>query len=278
MRFRDTRGQGAEARPTHDSWRERSDRELIAAMRANLSPAFDEFVARYQPLLLARAGRFGLPVWEHEECVTEVLESTILRFVTPGMQPPARMAAYLTRTLSNRLLDAVRAQRARAKHEQAAVDRSAPAFEQAVTSLASQHALEGCATAPDAPLRDLPAGVARLVEALIEEMNEEERMLISWEGNMIPHRTMALWLGISHAAATKRVWRLRARLREVATRHARALPPGEGNEIERFMRRRLRSASHAWDSRTKVAEGTGSPYKTAEAMQASPTIEEESDE
>ena len=278
MRVRDNRGQGAEVRPTHGSWREHSDRDLIAAMRANVSPAFDEFVARYQPLLLARAGRFGLPAWQREEYVIEVLESTILRFVKPGIQPPAEMAAYLTRTLSNRLLDAVRAHGARTRHEQAAADRTAPAYEQAVTSLASQDALEGSAVFRDASASDPPPGIAQLAAALIHQMSEEEHNLISWESNMIPHRTIALWLGISHAAATKRIWRLRARLREIAARHARTLSPAEQDDIDRFMHRLGRPAPQAANSRAMVAEGASSPYRTAEAMEASTTIEEEIDE
>ena len=278
MRVRDNPGQGAEVCPTHGSWREHSDRELIAAMRANVSPAFDEFVARYQPLLLARAGRFGLPAWQREECVIEVLESTILRFVKPGVQPPAEMAAYLTRTLSNRLLDAVRAHGARTRHELAAADRTAPAYEQAVTSLASQHALEGSTVPRDASASDPPPGITRLAAALIREMSEEERNLISWESNMIPHRTIALWLGISHAAATKRIWRLRARLREVAARHARTLPPAEQDDIDRFMHRLGRRAPQAANSPEKVAEEAPTPYRTAEAMEASSMIEEEIDE
>lgn len=278
MRRRDNRGPEAEARAPYHSWRERSDRELIAAMRANVSPAFDEFVARYQPLLLARTGRSGLPEWQREECVTEVLESAILRVMKPGVQPPAEMAAYLTRTLHNRLVDVARAQGTRAQREHAAVDRSAPALERAVTSLASQHAVESCTADRYAPSPDLPPALARLSEALIKQMTEEERALISWEGNMIPHRTIALWLGISHAAATKRVWRLRARLREVAARHAQSLNAAEREEIDQLMHRSVKCGKNAMYSPAKVAEATGPPYRNAEPGKASRTIEDEIDE
>lgn len=209
------------------AWRARSDRELIVAMRADISAAFDEFVARYQPLLLARSRRFDLPQWEREDCVADVLESMMLRLLKPETRAPKEMAAYLVRVLHNRLVDVSRTRGGREAARHGVADSGDVGVERLVAA----------PDTPDLTVPELSPALQRLAQALVGPLTDEERQLIGWESNMIPHRTIAAWLGVSHAAATKRIWRLRARLREVALRYSASLAPAEQREIMRVINR-----------------------------------------
>jgi DNA-directed RNA polymerase specialized sigma24 family protein len=226
-------------------------------MRADISAAFEEFVARYRPLLLARCRRFELPQWEREDCVADTLESMMLRLVRPDVRAPKEMAAYLTRALHNRLVDITRLRAARVAEAECASDWNHPGAEGAVTALISQHAIRSSAETSTGITATLSPALERLARALLDPLTDEERQLIGWESNMIPHRTIAAWLGSSHAATTKRIWRLRARLRETALRHADSLPPAERNEIERIINRRAtgESATHAGHETIRLSGG-----------------------
>ena len=257
-----------------DLWRSRSDRELIVAMRSGTSAAFDEFIARYEPLLRSRTSRSSLPSWERNDCIADTLESVILYLLRPDVRAPATMAAYLTRSLHNRLADASRARSLRHAGEESAADQGNPAMDHAVISAISRYSVEACAPADKARL-SLPPGLERLAAALVRPLTDAERLLISWEGNMIPHRTVAEWLGISRAAATKRIWRLRTRLREAATAYAGSLPPTEQAEVERYFDARPRGLD---GSRTEVTVGrTGSTHETGCRPRRSPAMEKRHD-
>ena len=218
-------------------WRGRSDRELVVAMRADIAAAFEEFIARYRPLLLARSRRFELAQWEREDCVADTLESMMLRLVRPDVRAPREMAAYLTRALHNRLVDMTRSRAARVAETACRGDWGQSGAEGAVSSLMSEHALRSCDGASAWPPGALSPALEQLARAILEPLTDEERQLIGWESNMIPHRTIAAWLGSSHAATTKRIWRLRTRLRETALRHADSLAPAERKNMERFINR-----------------------------------------
>jgi len=235
------------------AWRGRSDRELVVAMRADISAAFEEFVARYRPLLLARCRRFELPQWEREDCVADTLESMMLRLVRPDVRAPREMAAYLTRALHNRLVDITRLRAARVAEAECATDWDHPGTEGAVTALVSQHAIRSSRETSAGMAGGLSPALERLARALLDPLTDEERQLIGWESNMIPHRTIAAWLGLSHAATTKRVWRLRARLREMALRHAGSLPSAERNEIERIINRHAAGESDTHTGHQTIA-------------------------
>lgn len=172
--------------------------------------------------------------WTRDECVAETIESTVLYLLRPDARHPTTMAAYLTRALHNRLVDAQCAQRSRRVAERGAVDWSTPAMERAVTSVSSRHAMEACTPKEDRVL-PLRPGLERLAAALVEPLSDEERLLIGWEGSLIPRRTIGAWLGVSRAAATKRIQRLRNRMRTIAARHVAALSPDERRDVDRFL-------------------------------------------
>ena len=266
--------EGHPGRKRSDAWRTRSDRELIVAMRAGASAAFDEFVARYEPLLQARSRRMQLPEWERNDCVADTLESVVVHLLKPDVRAPAKMAAYLTRALYNQLSDAERARQARRGREESAVDWSDRALDGAVTGAVSQYTVHACQPADAASLQLLP-GLARLAAALVQPLSDEERLLLGWESSMIPHRTIAEWLGISRGAATKRVWRLRERLRRLAAEHVSLFAPEERIEVDRFLKRRLDGPNHGRIS--MAAEVTSSPYRTGNQVSGAP-VEERPDE
>ena len=258
-----------------DTWRSRSDRELILAMRAGASAAFDEFVARYEPLLRLRCRRVRVAEWERDEIVAATLESVILHLLKPNVRAPATMAAYLTRALHNRLTDARRAWRVRRGREERAIDWSHRARDRAVTSVSSEYAVQACMPDDTSNLQLAP-GLERLAAALVRPLSDDERLLIGWESSMIPHRTVAEWLGISRGAATKRIWRLRERLRGMAAAHICSLAPAERLEVERFILRRLEDDERC---KTRVAaESTRSPYRPGDDLNASSAREGDSDD
>lgn len=258
------------------AWRSRSDRELIVDMRRGVSAAFDEFIARYQPLLRLRTGRARLPEWERDDCVAETLESVILYLLRPEVRAPATIGAYLTRALYNRLMDARRARQARKAGEGNAADRNNPAMGRAVVAAVSRYSIDAC-TPADVSRAELAPGLEQLAATLVRPLTDEERLVITWEGNMIPHRTIAAWLGISRAAATKRIWRLRTRLREAVAEYARSLPPPERAEVERFVHRRTERATDPRRMKA-AAEVTRSPYEAERRITRPPELEERHDD
>lgn len=251
-----------------EGWRSQSDTAVIEGMRAGVAAAFNEFVERYQPFLLARARRAAMPEWESNDCVAEVLESVALHLIRPEVRPPSGVAAYLARALRNRIVDAARARASRAANELHAADHGRPSYEGAVTSVASQYALESCQLDPPESASPVSPVLQGLVAALSEALTGEEQALLVWEGNLIPHRTIAQWLGISHAAATKRISRLRTRLRALAAEHEAILEPQARAEIRRVTQGRGPPARRDAQPILRVAEHAlhGQYYRSETAV------------
>jgi hypothetical protein len=68
-------------------------------------------------------------------------------------------------------------------------------------------------------------------------MTADDRVMATWLANGVTQRQIAEWLGLSDAAASKRVSRLRARLRAVAARHAAGAEAGDRRVLAGFLRR-----------------------------------------
>jgi DNA-directed RNA polymerase specialized sigma24 family protein len=168
-----------------------------------------------------------MPQWEREDSVADVLESMMLRLLKPEVRAPKEMAAYLARVLHNRLVDVSRRRGGREATQHGVAD----------SSDVDVARLIAAPDTADSTASSMSPALERLARALVDPLTDEERQLIGWESNMIPHRTIAAWLGVSHAAATKRIWRLRARLREVALRYSASLASAEHREIMRVIRR-----------------------------------------
>lgn len=211
-----------------------ADGALVAAMRRGEGAAFREFLRRFQPLLAHHARTLGWAPELADDAVADVLGDAALRLAAPGARPPRSLAAYLVAALHNRARNAHR-DGDRAARRRAVASEDGPGRDAlpALCSEASARATHGPAwePAPLAPPLD------RLARALVDGLEEDERALLAWMAHRVPHRDIARWLGIGHAAATKRAERLRARLRTRARRHLDELDGDEREALLRFFRR-----------------------------------------
>jgi DNA-directed RNA polymerase specialized sigma24 family protein len=215
-----------------------SDAVLVDAMRAGDELAWGEFVDRFRPLLEHFAQRTGIPRWEWDTCIAEVLADEALKLAsTRQLALPASLGAYLVRAVRNRHLRLKRAAARRDRHYASASDASAAgSARQIVASLCSESAIR----ASEGPASDetgASSGLARLAATLREELSEDELLLLTWRGAGVPHRQAAEWLGITYDAAAKRVARISQRLRAIAQLRAATFPSEEQPELERFFRR-----------------------------------------
>ena len=205
-------------------------------MRRGEAPAFRDFLLRFGPLLLEHTRRLGIPTAERDGYVVEVLGDAATGLAVGAVRPPRSLAAYLVTALRHRVLNAERGRTRRERLAHAAAGEGEPDRERVVAPACSEHAIRS-SRGPDWDGTPLPCALARLAVALDERLSEPERLLLVWVSHRVPHRQIARWLGISHAAAAQRVWRLRERLRRAALEHAAETRGDERAELERFFRR-----------------------------------------
>lgn len=217
-------------------YREMAERELLLAMRRDDERAYAEFVARFHPVLLRAARAAGVDVWERDALATDVLCDVAARLVAPEAKAPRSLEGYLVTSLRHRAANARRdAARRRRWSERALVEMDTH-HERAVLPLCSAGTVRASRGAAWEPPSLSPA-LARLAAALDAELEEDERRVVGWLAHGITHREIAGWLGIAQAAASKRISRLRARLRAAAERHASDCAPDERAELDRFFGR-----------------------------------------
>jgi DNA-directed RNA polymerase specialized sigma24 family protein len=205
-------------------------------MRAGDPAAFREFVARFRPLLRATARRLDAPLVPGDDLVEELLGDAALALTAAGARTPRSLAAYLVASLRHRFLNAERERRRR----QASAERAwgtAEGSEGVVESTYGEATLRASRGAAGADAAPGGGALGRLAEALLAPLGETERALLVWASHDVPHREIARWLGITHAAARKRVERLRERLRADAVRYAAGASAADRAVLERFFRR-----------------------------------------
>ena len=227
-----------------------SDAALVDAMRASVPEAWTEFDARFRPLLERYAARIGIPQWEWSCCITEVLDDEALRLIERSREVPQHMTAYLIRAVRNRHLALKRATMRRDNRYAgaAAVEASS---EGSVEPLVSEHTRRACEPPRVSEERQTaPTGVAHLAQLLSARLSDEERQMLAWVAEGVPHRVIADWLGINREAAKKRIARLCRRLRGTAAALADELPPEARREIDRLLHRagETREDSHSGES------------------------------
>lgn len=217
------------------------DRALIEAMRAGDDFAFGEFLARFRPLLLAYAERRVTPVLV-TECVEDVLEDAAMELADPRATIPNQLRGYLVGAVRRRHLALYRSGARRQRwYEEAArgVRATTDGREAMVQSLCAESTIAASAgsRSDDAPAS---AALHELAVAIDRELDDESRLLLAWIGEAVPHRQIAEWLGASHAATSKRIWRLCRRLERAAPEYVAAMPLDARRELERFFRRAAR--------------------------------------
>ena len=226
----------AEQRLAGDRYRALGDRELLMAMRSGESAAFDEFVARFHPILLHYARLARVPSEAREELVIELLGDAASRFVSAEHPLPGSVAAYLVTALRHRALNMRRDRARRMQRCDDALDTVGAPGEWAVVSLCSEATVRA-SRSPDWDTPSMSPALVGLAAALDQKLSDDERRLLGWLAHYIPQRQIATWLGISHAAVAKRVERLRARLRVDAERYVAEQSPVEQSELHRFFQR-----------------------------------------
>ena len=215
------------------------DAGLVAAMRQGSSAAFREFLRRFQPFLLAQARRSGVHPDDLEDSVADLLGDAATRLARSVTPPPRSLAAYLLTAFRRRLLNLLRSGSRRAHwHGEAASEDLGDG--PAVATACSESALRA-SRGPGWESPPLPPVLLRLAHTLDDTLTADERLLLVWVGHHVPQREIARWLGVSYAAATQRIWRLRERLREEALTHVAALPLPERAVAERFFARARRA-------------------------------------
>jgi DNA-directed RNA polymerase specialized sigma24 family protein len=203
-------------------------------MRGGRDHACAEFDARFRPRLEAYARRVRIPRFEWDTCISEVLSDESFRFASGQRQLPASVSAYLIGAARNRFLRSRRAQECRDRnHAAASTERTG---EWIVTTLCSENALRTSAGVDDQGPTSSEA-LRRLVADLCANLSDDERALLGWVSEGIPHRQIAKWLGMGYDACVKRAWRLARRLREQAAKRAALYDHEQRAEVERFLRR-----------------------------------------
>lgn len=217
-------------------WSEATDDELVAGLRAGYLEAFDEFMRRFHPVVEVHARRFGVPAAERVNWVAELLHDVALTLARGRAQARLSLTAYLIGACARKACGAVRAERARAVHERAALQDLGGVGEQAVASVCSEGSLrDSYGPGWEAPLLSPP--LEQLVSALDEGVTAEERQLLAWRGQLISYSQMAQWLGVSRGAVKARVRRLVRRLVDVSLRFGATLELEDRRELLRFLRR-----------------------------------------
>lgn len=211
-----------------------SDVALVDAMRGGDELAWGEFVDRFGPLLERFARRTGIPRWKWDACIADVLADAALKLTTRRLALPASLGGYLIRAVRNRHLELERAAARRDRYYMSASD--AAVAEHVVTSLCSESTLRA-SEGPAGGDVAVSSALGRLAAILRAELSADEVLLLTWRSAGVPLRQIAAWLGITYAAAAKRVARLSQRLRAIAWLRAGSFPPEERLEIARFFRR-----------------------------------------
>jgi DNA-directed RNA polymerase specialized sigma24 family protein len=214
------------------------DRALVMAMRSGDSPAIAEFYRRFRPVLVVAAGR--LPAEGDRETLVEDTLTDAAVYLIGGRGPvPMSVAGYLVRGLRNRVLNDARSRGRLARRVEAASNGAGGRHddEAAVEACGSEYGRRVSAGPDGLDAGGLSPAVARLAAVLDAAMTADDRVIATWLANGVTQRQIGEWLGLSDAAASKRVSRLRARLRAVAVRHAAGAEAGDRRVIAGLLRR-----------------------------------------
>lgn len=216
-------------------FREVSDAALVAAVCRREPEAIDEFLERFQEVVMSQAKLLRIPRTEWRAWTSELLCDVVVGLMTKGKGSPRSIVAYLIASARNKHLAA---QREWSIHETRLAERATDVggSERVLASLCSESSVRST-YAPDWEPTPLPPVLDRLVSAIQLAISPEEHRLLSWVAQRTSFSTIARMLGERRSTVVKRVTRLRARLIEVALRFGQSLDVGERDTLVRFLRR-----------------------------------------
>ena len=224
----------SDAKNARRSMRALGDAGLVEEMRLGDEKAFGEFIVRFDDLLDRHARRLGYVGAERKTLVAETLDDSALALIAPGRRTPRSLPAYLVTALRNRVRNERRSG-ARARVREGRADHDLECYDDLPLSCSegSLRASAGGSWEPPAPS---PA-VASLAAALVSELTDEERELLTWLSHHVPYREIAAWLDVGYAAVGKRVERLRGRMRARAAAHLASVSTSERVALESLLAR-----------------------------------------
>lgn len=218
-------------------WPRRDDASLVAAMGTDEPGAIEEFLRRFQPVLLGAARGMGIPREERAVYVADVLTDAAERFASGHPPPRTSLRAYLARWLRMRYVDARRTVRRRERLSRGAGLTDDEGVMLAACSRAALRASRGA----DPDVEDEGEGVqpalARLARALLAEVSAEQRALLEAVGNEVTQEEIARELGISTRALRQRLYRLRKRMAQLAVSYTFASGGDDQLVLVSFFRR-----------------------------------------
>ena len=229
-------GEGEVDDRTPGWWRGIGDRALVGAIREGRSEAVDEFIRRFEDVVLRCARQLQIPHGDRAHWVGEVLYEVALTLGRGRGAVPNHLAAYVAGACKRRGYRALTTARTRDARVREAAGEVYATGQSAVLGLCSEESLRlACGAGWEAPsLAPVLAGLAAAIEAAI---THEEREVLSWLGQHVSYTTIADWLGISRPAAVSRIQRLRARLMRTMLRFGAGLDTADRAELLRFLRR-----------------------------------------
>lgn len=235
-RRRTNDGDVGERRHAQSHYAALSDRALLDALRSRDGNAIEEFIRRYQALVLVQARRLRIAPEDRAHWAIEVLYQVATAIVRETASVPHSLGPYLVTACKRKAFSEWRDRLTRERWEVQCADETGGRNQRAVVSACSEAAIRSTYGPDWEPVR-LPPVLERLVSVFEEGVSSDERQLLSWVGQRVPYSLVAEWLGISRAAAIKRVGRLRDRLIEAALRFGASLDAADVSELARFLRR-----------------------------------------
>jgi hypothetical protein len=216
-------------------FREVSDAALVAAVRRAESEAIDEFLERFQEVVMSQAKLLRIPRAEWRSWTSDLLCDVALGLIDRTEPGPRSIVAYLMAAARNKHRAA---QRAWSIHRTRIAERATElSGAESVVASACSEASVNATYAPDWEPAPLPPVLDRLVSVMESALMSDERQLLSWVAQRTSFSTIARMLGEKRPTIVKRVTRLRARLIGAALRFGESLETHERAELVRFLRR-----------------------------------------
>lgn len=216
-------------------FREASDAALVAAVRRGDAKAIDEFLERFQEVVMSQAKLLRIPRGEWRAWTSDILSDVVVGLMSRERATPRSMVAYLITTARNKH----RAGQREWSIHQTRLDERATALggsERVLATACSESSIRAT-YAPDWEPTPLPEVLDHLVTAMESAISPEERRLLSWVAQRTSFSTIARMLGEQRSTVVKRVTRLRARLVDAALHFGTSLGMRERAQLVRFLRR-----------------------------------------
>ena len=216
-------------------FREAGDAALVAAIQLGETEAIDEFLERFQEVVMSQAKLLRVPRPEWRPWTSDLLCDVVVGLMRKTRPAPRSVVAYLITAARNKHRAA---QREWSIHQTRIAERAVDlAGTERVLATACSESSVQATYGPDWEPAPLPPVLDRLVSAMESALGPEERRLLSWVAQRTSYSTIARMLGEQRSTIVKRVTRLRARLITTALRFGESLGAGERGELVRFLRR-----------------------------------------